>query len=449
VTSRLRLLAACCIIVGAPLLAAGPLIIVAPAAPGGGWDQTARALQQALGTVEPGANVQVENVPGAAGTIGLARFVGSERGNPNAVLVTGLTMLSAIAMNGTPVTLSDATPIARLTGEPSVIVVSHASSIRSFGDLVSAFKASPGAVSWGGGSAGGADELLVRLLADHVGVPPAQAVYIAFSGGGPALAALLGGQVTVGVSGYGEFAGQIEAGTLRPLALSAPSSVARPSIPTLTALGLDLEITNWRAVVAPPGVSDAERDALVGRLERMTTSDAWRALLARHGWDDLWLAGPAFRQFLLAEQQRVNEALSRLSNAGAGTSQANSTAWLTPATAPAVSVIAAAALMAVVIARRRPERGVRARVWGLVAALCAHAVALPLAGFIPTSTLLFALAARLFGSRRPARDLAIGAAAAVLLYVGFTAGLGLGLPADPITRWLAGREEFWHGLPGA
>jgi hypothetical protein len=236
---------------------------------------------------------------------------------------------------------------------------------------------------------------------------------------------------------------------LRPLALSAASSVAQPSIPTLTALGLDLEITNWRAVVAAPGVSDADRDALVTRLERVATSDTWRALLARHGWDDLWLAGPAFRQFLLAEQQRVNEALSRLSDGGQGSRQANSTRWLTPATAPVASVIGAAALMAVVIARRRPETRVRARVWWLVAALGAHAVALPLVGFIPASTLLFASAARLFGSRNPARDLAIGGAAAVLLYIGFTAGLGLALPADPITRWIAGREAFHPGLLGA
>jgi putative tricarboxylic transport membrane protein len=434
----LRALVASWFVLGS-LSAAGPLLIVAPAAPGGGWDQTARVLQHALVMLEPGAAVQVENVPGAAGTIGLARFVGSERGNPDVLLVTGLTMLSAIVMNSAPVTLSDTTPIARLTGEPSVIVVPATSPVRTFSELVAAFKTSPGTISWAGGSAGGADDMLVRLLADEVGVPPADAVYIAFSGGGPALAALLGGQVTVGVSGYSEFAGQIEAGTLRPLALSAPSSVAPAAIPTLTALGLDLEITNWRALVAAPGLSDAERDALVERVERIARSDAWRVVLARHGWDDLWLAGPPLRQFLIAEQRRVDAALSRLTSKGAApaTRGASATAWVTPKTAPVVSVITAAVLMAILIVRRRAQTArVPSRVWWLVGALAVHAVALPIVGFVPAGAALFFVTARLFGSRRPRRDLTIGTVAAIALYVLFTVGLGLSLPVDPLTRWM-------------
>ena len=129
------------------------LTIVAPAAPGGGWDQTARVLQQVLAQVEPGSTVQVENVPGAAGTIGLARFVTAERGNPQALLVTGLVMVSAIAINHSPVRIADTTPIARLTGEYEAIVVPAASPWRTLADLIAAFKAAPDRVTWGGGSA--------------------------------------------------------------------------------------------------------------------------------------------------------------------------------------------------------------------------------------------------------------------------------------------------------
>jgi putative tricarboxylic transport membrane protein len=425
----------------AALGAAPPLMIVAPAAPGGGWDQTARVLQQALAAVEPGASVQVDNVPGAAGTIGRARFVSSERGNPDALLVTGLVMLSAITMNRAPVTLAETSPIARLTGEPEVIVVPAASAIRTLEDLVASFTASPGSIAWGGGSAGGTDELLVRLLAERVGVRPAEAVYIAFAGGGPALAALLGGQVTVGVSGYSEFAGQIEAGTLRPLALSAPSTAVQVEIPTLRQLGVDLELSNWRGIVAAPGLSDAERDGLVARIERVATSDAWRALLVRHGWDDQWLAGPAFRQFLIAEQQRVDGVLRQLAASGAAGVRA--TPWVTSMTAPALSLIAVALLTGIVASQRRGTPGTttapdRRRLWWLIGALIAHALTFTMLGFVPTSTALFLVAARLSGSRRWRRDIAIGLATALLLFAVFTYGLGLTLPADPISRWIRG-----------
>ena len=222
--------AALCLVclLGIPVLrvsASGPLTIVAPAAPGGGWDQTARALQLAFATVEPGVSVQVDNVAGAAGTIGLARFVTADRGNPDALLVTGLVMVSGITTNQSPVSLTNTTPIARLTGESEVIVVPAASPFKTFADLRAAFLASPTAISWGGGSAGGTDDLLVRLLAEAIGIPPSRVNYIAFPGGGAALAALLGGQVTAGVSGYGEFAGQIAAGTLRTLAVSSSQRV--------------------------------------------------------------------------------------------------------------------------------------------------------------------------------------------------------------------------------
>ena len=245
------------------LSVAQSLVITAPAAPGGGWDQTARAMQRALAEIEPGLNVQVENVPGAAGTIGLARFIQSERGNPDALLVTGLVMVSGVITSHSPVSLADATPIARLTGEYEIIVVPAASPYQSLTDLVAAFRKDPGSISWGGGSAGGTDDLLVRLLAEQIGLPASSVNYIAFSGGGAALAAVLGGQVSAAVSGYAEFAGQIAAGQLRILAVSAPSRVAGIDAPTLRDAGIALDLANWRAIVAPPGLSDAEEAALV------------------------------------------------------------------------------------------------------------------------------------------------------------------------------------------
>ena len=437
------------VVVGALLLvpvgvAAQPLAIVAPAAPGGGWDQTARVMQRVLMSVEPDGSVQVENVPGAAGTIGLARFVSAERGNPDALLVTGLVMLSAISTNQSPVKLHDVTPIARLTGEYEVVVVPASSPIQTFRQLVDAFVAAPALVSWGGGSAGGTDDLLVRLIAEAVGVPPAAANYIAFAGGGAALAALLGGQITAGVSGYSEFAGQIESGALRLLAVSSPSRVSGIDAPTLREQGVDRELANWRAVVAPPGLSDAERDALAARVERMARSDEWRAALAAYGWEDLLLTGPAFRQFLLAEQHRVDGVLRRLQSDDSAPHR--SRAAVTVSTAPVVALSALACLMAVALLRSfGRETGWVAGAWRahrkplvLLCLLALHALFFSVAGFVFASAVLFAAAAHLLGSIRPVRDLAVGLALALALYGVFTGGLGLSLPQDPLTRWITG-----------
>ncbi len=184
--------------------------VLAPAAPGGGWDQTARTMQSALQDEKISGSVQVINVPGAGGTIGLAQFVNQNKGDPSQLIVGGYVMVGAILTNKSPVTLEQITPIARLTGEYEAIVVPASSDIQNIGDLAAKLKADPGSVSWGGGSAGGTDHITAGLFAKAAGVDPTKVNYIAFSGGGEALAAILGNQVTVGISGYGEFESQIK-----------------------------------------------------------------------------------------------------------------------------------------------------------------------------------------------------------------------------------------------
>lgn len=419
------------------LAAAQDLTIVAPAAPGGGWDQTARALQRAFADTTPPVSVQVENVPGAAGTIGLARFASADRGRANALLVTGLVMVSGIVATRSVVSLADVTPIARLTGEYEVIVVPAGSPHRTLQDLLAAFRAAPRSVSWGGGSAGGTDDLLARLMAEAIGVPPADVNYVAFSGGGEALAALLGGQITAGVSGLGEFAASISSGQLRALAISAPGRVSDLDAPTLREAGVPLDVANWRAVVAPPGVSGAEAAVLTARVRAAVTSPAWRDTLARTGWTDLYQDGPAFRQFLLAEQARVNAVLARLARGG----PAAATTWTpTAATAPTLAVAVAIGLALLHAAQRRGvaadglAAGGLARVSLIAGATLAHAVLQPTTGFIPTATLLFAAGATAMGSTRPWRALALGALVAAAITLVFAAGLGVPLPMGAWTR---------------
>jgi putative tricarboxylic transport membrane protein len=268
--------------------------LVAPAAPGGGWDQTARSMQEALQTEGISGNVQVTNVPGAGGTIGLAQFVNQENGNPNALIVGGYVMVGAILTNQSPVTLEQVTPIARLTGEAVVVVVPAASELQTMDDLVAKLKENAGAVSWAGGSAGGADHITAGLIAKTVGVDPTTVNYIAYSGGGEALAALLGGQVTVGISGYSEFASQIAAGELRLLAVSSDTRIPGVDGPTLKEAGVDMALQNWRMVAAAPGITAEQKAAITADIEKMVNSETWKKTLETKGWVDTYLAGDAF-----------------------------------------------------------------------------------------------------------------------------------------------------------
>ena len=371
-------------------------------------------------------------MPGAAGTIGLARFVSAERGRPDALLVTGLVMVAGIATTRSVASLADATPIARLTGEHEVIVVPAASPHRTIQDLLDAFVAAPASVSWGGGSAGGTDDLLVRLIAEALHVAPAAANYVAFSGGGEALAAVLGGQVTAGVSGYGEFAQSIATGQLRALASSAPAREATLDAPTLRESGVALDLANWRGVVAPPGISAAEQEALTRRVRALVASPSWRETLARTGWTDAYLDGAAFRQFLLAEQARVR----RRARPPAGTVGASGRRLAADGADRARRdadrgrrSCRGSRLAAAHRRSRRWRRGHRAGGRPRRDARRCQAIALPLAGFVPVATVLFASTSRALGSRRLLRDVALGAALAGTLAVLFAWGLGVPLPS--------------------
>jgi putative tricarboxylic transport membrane protein len=297
---------------GGGALALDELKIIAPANPGGGWDQTARALQEVMQSGGVVKQVTVENVPGAGGTVGLAQFAQKDAGNGNALLVNGLVMVGAILTNKSAVTLEQVTPIARLTGEYEVIVVPADSDIQTLADLVAKVKADPGAVAWGGGSAGGTDHILAGLIGKAVGADPAKLNYVPFSGGGEALAAILGGHVTAGVSGYSEWAGQIQSGELRALAISSGERISGIDIPTLKEQGVAVELANWRAVMAPPGLDDAQKAALIATMDATVQSEGWKKVLADRNWLDLYLSGDAFAKFIADENARITETLTQI-----------------------------------------------------------------------------------------------------------------------------------------
>ena len=299
------------LVLGAGSLAAQPALkMMIPANPGGGWDQTGRNLAAAMQSAKLVSGVQFDNKGGAAGTIGLAQFVNASKGDPNAVMIGGMVMVGGILLTKSPVKLSQVTPIARLTSEWEVIVVPAQSPHKTMADLVRAFKDNPGKVSWGGGSAGGTDHILVGMVAREVGVNPGKVNYVAFKGGGEAIAAILGGHVTAGVSGVGEFAEQIKAGKMRALAVSAPARF--DGIPALKEQGINVELGNWRGVFGAPGITPAQRDSLVKLVKAATETPAWKATCEKLGWTSVFLGGDDYGRFLDEDTKRVQAIIESL-----------------------------------------------------------------------------------------------------------------------------------------
>lgn len=423
------------------------LRLVAPAAPGGGWDQTARAMQQALQRAGIARTVSVENIPGAAGLIGLARFIGSEQGSGDTLMASGLIMLGAIVTQRSVVTLSDVTPIARLTGEYEILAVPASSPFRTLDDFIRAFQARPESISWGGGSAGGSDQILAGLIADAVGVDPRRVNYIPFSGGGEALSAILGGQVSVGINGLAEFAAQIEAGAVRVLAISSAERLPGLAAPTFREQGIDIEFENWRSVVAPPGLAPEDRRRLEAAVDAMVRSEPWRETLERFRWIDRYLAGEAFVRFVAAEEARVQDILTRFGMGG------EDAPTVTSSGPYPLIVLAGLALcgIAVIFGRARsrslildprpavpdPAQTPNWRPIALVAAGIVLDLALAeRAGFVIASAALFWFVARAFDPRHPARDAAFAVAVSTGAYLLFGRVLDLPLPAGVLSGWL-------------
>src|SRR5262245_25971850 len=286
------------------------LKMMIPANPGGGWDQTGRNLASAMQNAKLVSSVQFDNKGGAGGTIGLAQFVNAAKGDPNAVMIGGMVMVGAIHLEGSPVNLSMVTPLARLTGEYEIIVVPTNSPHKTMADLVKAFKANPGGVSWGGGSAGGTDHILAGLIAKASGVDAAKVNYVPFKGGGEAIAAIVGGHVTAGVSGIGEFAEQIKGGRMRALAISSPSKIEGYS--TLKEQGIDVELANWRGVFGAPGITQAQTDGLIKIVRGASETALWKETAAKLGWSLIFLSGDAYKKFMDEDTKRIGGIIDSL-----------------------------------------------------------------------------------------------------------------------------------------
>ncbi len=279
-------------------LAAVNIKMMIPANPGGGWDTTGRALGKAMQDAKVADSVNFENKGGAAGALGLAQFVNGSKGDANAVMVMGAVMLGGIITGKPPVSLSAATPLARLTSEYNVFVLPAASPFKTMKDVIDQLKKDPGSVKWGGGSRGSTEHIAAAMIAREVGVDPAKINYVAFRGGGEATAAILGGNVTIGGSGYSEFSEYINSGKMRAVGVTSANRLKGVAVPTLKEQGINVEIGNWRGVYGAPGITPDQRKALIELVVKATKSKAWNEAMEKNNWTPALLTGADFEKFV-------------------------------------------------------------------------------------------------------------------------------------------------------
>jgi putative tricarboxylic transport membrane protein len=278
--------------------AAANIKMMIPANPGGGWDATGRALGKAMQDAGVASSVAFENKGGAAGALGLAQFVNASKGDGNAMMVMGAVMLGGIITGKPPVSLSQATPLARLTTEYNVFVLPASSPLKSMSDVVAQMKKDPATVKWGGGSRGSTEHIAAAMIAREVGVDAAKINYVPFRGGGEAVAAILGGNVTVGGSGYSEFAQYIESGKMRAIAMTSATRLKGINVPTLREQGINVEIGNWRGVYGAPGITPEQRKALTDLVQKAIGSKSWAEALEKNNWTPAVMVGKEFEDFV-------------------------------------------------------------------------------------------------------------------------------------------------------
>jgi putative tricarboxylic transport membrane protein len=422
---------------------ARPIMIMAPGGPGGGTDQVARLMRLVLMQEELSPRpVEVINGGGGGGAIALAELISRHRADPYMVMVTAGALLSAPIAQKSPFRLTATEPLARLTVDQMIVAVPQDSPFANIDEFLGAFRRDPGSITWCGGSAGGMDHIFAGLIAEACGLQAADLRFVAYSGGGAASAAMLGGQVSAGVTGYSEWRGHIEEGRIRVLAAGAAQRFGAKDIPILREAGIDVVLQNWRGVFAPPGLSPDHLAWWLSTIERMRTTETWQNLLAKHRWDDGYLPQEEFRSTLQKDEIRFTQLLAKL---GIGESFAGSSP-MGPYAFPAIIGVAGAAAIGATVAERArsntkiapagaeddDEAGGPAPVWTRflagAALVLAYLGALSLVGFVIATPVFVLAVCLLMRTKAPIRDTIAAIGITVAVWLLFTRLLYVALP---------------------
>jgi putative tricarboxylic transport membrane protein len=276
------------------------LRLLVPANPGGGWDQTAKAVAATLQSAKLVEQIEFEHKPGKGGVPGLGHFVDKYAGDPNTLMIGGLVMCGAIALNRAPIDLGRVQPVAKLTTDYLVLAVPKDSPFKSARALAEAMRSKPQSLSFGGGSAGGVDHMLMGMIGRAVGADVGALKYVPSSAGAEFVSALKKGELSVGIAGFSELKDGIADGSLRALAVSSRSGLY--GVPSLREQGIATDLGNWRGLFAPPGAPADVVQGWTQTIQKMATTPDWKAVLEKNNWRPAPLYGGDLRNFVDYEQ---------------------------------------------------------------------------------------------------------------------------------------------------
>ncbi len=285
--------------------------IMAPCTPGCSWDVLAHAIADDLVKEGLAEGAEVYNAPGGAGSTGLQQFA-KLKGDPTQLFAFGIGTVGGVALNKTPLTFADVTPIARLAADHEVVYVASSSPFKTLSDLVNIWKEKPEGFIWGGSGLGSTSHMMAGLIAQAIGVNPAKIRFVPSSGNLQGAKAAIQGEIMAGTASYASLKELVNSGQIRLLGISAARRDRNVPVPTLIEQGVNVEFTNWRGIAAPAGITPRERAELQLKFSRLARSASWRATLDSNNWNSNLQTGESFRLFLEQQQGSVQRLLESL-----------------------------------------------------------------------------------------------------------------------------------------
>ncbi|WP_422010161.1 Bug family tripartite tricarboxylate transporter substrate binding protein [Reyranella sp.] len=290
-----------------------PITMIVPFPPGGVADITGRPTAHVMGKLLK-QSVVVQNKGGAGGSVGTAQ---AARSAPDGyTILMALSSISVLPVadrlqGRTPAyELDQFAPIALISADPTVLVVSADGPYKTLKDLVEAAKAKPGTINYGSSGVYGTLHVAMEIFADAAGI---KLFHIPYQGGGPAVAALLGGQIDALASGPSAAIGQIKAGKMRALAVWGDKRLASlPDVPSMKELGYDATFYIWSGLFAPAATPSPILMTLRDAARRTAEDPEFKEAMAKVETPIAYLDAPEFKTFLDKDAARLKVAVERI-----------------------------------------------------------------------------------------------------------------------------------------
>jgi len=289
--------------------------IIVGTGPGGGQDKTARTVQHLLTDkrfIE--APVTVVNKPGGGGAVGWA-YLNQHAGDPHYAVIGTTTLLTSQIIGRSPVGFTDITPLAMLLSESVALSVRQESPLVTGKDLVERLKKDASSVSASiGSSVGGPNHIAFALIAKAAGGDVKKLKTVVFQGGGEAITATLGGHVDLISSAANNVIPHLAASKMRVLGIAAPQRLGGvfAKVPTWKEQGIDVQITNWRMLAGPRGLTAAQIAYWDGALAKLVKTDEWKKDLDNNVFENTYMNSDETRRYLKAQYDQFHAALSEV-----------------------------------------------------------------------------------------------------------------------------------------